>query len=57
MSQYESELKGRESLPEQPLPTPQPPNTTNAQNPGTPLRRPQNFDDWETRRRDDDPTR
>ena len=57
MSQYEGELKDRKSLPEQPRPTPQPSTTTNAQNPGTPLRRPQNFDDWETRRRDDDPTR
>jgi len=57
MSEYEGELKRRESLPEQPRPTPQPSSTTNAQNPETPLRRPQNFDDWETRRRDDDPTR
>jgi len=57
MSRHESELKSREPLPDQQPPTPLPFTTAKPQQLETPLRRPQNFDDWETRRRDDDPTR
>ena len=57
MSRHESELKSRESLPDQQPPTPQPFTTAKAQPSNIPLRRPQNFDDWAITRRDDDPTR
>jgi hypothetical protein len=57
MSRREDESKSRESLTEQHRPTPHPFAGAQAQQVETPLRRPQNFDDWETRRREDDPTR
>jgi hypothetical protein len=57
MSRHENESKSREASPEQQQPRRQPFQTAEAQQFESPLRRPQNFDDWETRRREDDPTR
>jgi hypothetical protein len=57
MSRHESESNSRETLPEEQQQTPQPFGTARAQQSQPPLRRPQNFDDWESRRREDDPTR
>jgi hypothetical protein len=57
MSRYENESKSREELSEQQHHPPQPSSTAKTQQFEPPLRRPQNFDDWEIRRREDDPTR
>jgi hypothetical protein len=57
MSRNENESKRREALLEQQPPILQPFATPKVQQLEPALRRPQNFDDWETRRREDDPTR
>jgi hypothetical protein len=57
MSRNENESKSDEASREQQQPIRQPLPTPKAQQFESALRRPQNFDDWETRRREDDPTR
>jgi hypothetical protein len=53
----ESHPQNCELLPDQQSPTPQSFTDVKPPQHDIPLRRPQNFDDWEIRRRDDDPTR
>jgi hypothetical protein len=57
MGRREDDSKDREFRPEPQQQTPQPFTTPKAQQLESPPRRPQNYDDWETRRREDDPTR
>jgi hypothetical protein len=57
MSRLENDPKSNDSRAEQ-QGTPQPqPTAYRAQYKETPPRRPQNFDDWRSTPRDDDPTR
>jgi hypothetical protein len=56
MNRHENESDIRESpKPQQPTPPTLP--TAKAQQFEPPVRLPQNFDDWEIRRREDDPSR
>ena len=57
MNRLDDEPKNSEVRAEQQQEHPQQSPTTKAQPLEVPLRRPQNFDDWDTNRREDDPTR